>query len=124
MRKSNRTIALVRRRSIGVALSRVILGGLGALMFLAGPLCVAQAQSSECDAMSMARPLDTLDLDSPHDEGSKAISKPDCALGCRVVPETSVQILEPVRVAYEIRFETEPHPLVGIVIDPAVPPPR
>ena len=98
--------------------ARVALALLSTLMLLAAPLCVAQAQSADCETMTM--PMDVGD----HQDQGAPISKLDCAVGCRVVPALGPQVIAPVRVAYEAHFVTDLRTPEGIVIDPAVPPPR
>ena len=104
--------------SFGGVVARVALALLSTLMLLAAPLCVAQAQSADCETMTM--PMDVGD----HQDQGAPISKLDCAVGCRVVPALGPQVIAPVRVAYEAHFVTDLRTPEGIVIDPAVPPPR
>ncbi len=98
---------------------RLLLGIVSVLVLFAAPLCVAQAQSPDCEAMMMA-PMESSD----HQGQGAPPSKLDCAVGCRLAPQVGPQLTVPVRVAYEIFFETELRTLDGIEVDPAVPPPR
>lgn len=100
---------------------RLALGIVGALVLLAAPLCVAQAQSSTCEAMVMM-PLEGGNHDG-HDQ-SAPTAKPDCAVGCRLVSQLGPQVIAPVRVVYKVQFETEQRTPDGIVVAPVVPPPR
>jgi hypothetical protein len=108
-----------RRRSgrAGCAIARLCLGILGALLLLAAPLCVAQAQADDCASMSMDRDDTGADKTAP-------ASKGDCAVGCRPISPSAPVLEAPLRVAYEIRFDAEPPAPAGIVVDPPVPPPR
>lgn len=121
MRNARRPLSIQARRSVGGAIARLALGLVGALMLLAAPLCVAQAQSSECDTMAMM-PLDSGDQHG-HDQNAP-VAKLDCAVGCRLLPELGPQVIAPVRVVYAVEFEAERRVAEGIVVDPAVPPPR
>jgi hypothetical protein len=121
MRNSRRPLSIQTRQSFGGAVARLAVGIVGALMLLAAPLCVGQAQSSECDTMAMM-PMDSGDHHR-HDQGAPT-AKPDCAVGCRLVPQLGPQVIAPMRVVYEVQFETEQRTPAGIIVDPAVPPPR
>ena len=118
MSQSKKPVVRSQRRSFGGAAVRMALALLSALMLLAAPLCVAQAQSADCETMTM--PMGGGDQ---QDHGAPA-SKLDCAVGCRVVPPLGPQVVAPMRVAYEVHFVTDLRTPVGIVVDPAVPPPR
>jgi|GEM_PF-3692477 hypothetical protein len=118
MRKLKQPVVRKLRRSFGGAAARVALALLSTLMLLAAPLCVAQAQSADCDRMTM--PMEVGD----HQDQGAPISKLDCAVGCRVVPPLGPQVVAPVRVAYEVHFVTDLRTPEGVVVDPAVPPPR
>ncbi|MBU2135326.1 MAG: hypothetical protein KKA45_03910 [Alphaproteobacteria bacterium] len=118
MRKSKQPVVKSQRRSCGGAVAHVALALLSALMLLAAPLCVAQAQSADCETMTM--PIEVGD----HQDQGGPISKLDCAVGCRVVPPLGPQVIAPVRVAYEVHFVTDLRTPEGVVVDPVVPPPR
>ncbi len=118
MPKPRQPVVRKQRRLLGGAVARAALALLSALMLLAAPLCVAQAKSADCETMTM--PMDVGD----HQDQGAPISKLDCAVGCRVVPPLGPQVVAPMRVAYEVHFVTDLRTPVGIVVDPAVPPPR
>ncbi|MBP7703695.1 MAG: hypothetical protein KA105_00260 [Caulobacter sp.] len=109
-------------RLAGDALARLMLGVVSALLLLAVPLCTAQAQDTDCATMTMM-PMEGSGHHQPLDQGAP-VSKLDCTLGCRLLPQMGPQVTAPVRVTYEIHFEEALRRLDGIVIDPAVPPPR
>jgi hypothetical protein len=116
MRKLKQPIVRRQRRSFGAAIARVALGLLSAVMLLAAPICVAQAQSAHCETMTM----DVAD----YQDDIAPISKLDCVVACRVIPPLGPQVIAPVRVAYEVHFVTDLRTPEGVVVDPAVPPPR
>ncbi len=118
MTQSKQPVVRSQRRSFGGAAARMALALLSALMLLAAPLCVAQAQSADCETMTM-----TMEVGDHHDQGAP-ISKLDCAVGCRLVAPLGPQVTAPVRIAYEVCFVTDLRTPKGIVVDPAVPPPR
>ncbi len=119
MRQPSLPSASTKHRSIGGAFLRLLLRIVSVLVLFAAPLCMAQAQSAECEAVMMA----TME-GGDHEEQGAPPSKPDCAVGCRLAPQVGPQLPVPVRVAYEIIFKTELRTLDGIEVDPAVPPPR
>ncbi|MDP2258584.1 MAG: hypothetical protein Q8J89_02560 [Caulobacter sp.] len=119
MRQLNRLSASAKHRLFGGAFLRLLLGLVSATVLLAAPLCMAQAQSAECDAMIMT----PMAGDDHQGQGARA-PQLDCAVGCRLAPQVGPQVTEPVRIAYEVFFERERHTLDGIEVDPAVPPPR
>lgn len=123
MRRKKPLIAARSHRPLGGAVVRLMLGVLSALLLLAAPLCIAQAQTADCESMMMMPMDDGGDHGAHHDQGTPS-AKPDCTVGCRVAPTFGASFPAPVRVVYEIQFETELRTLAGIVIDPAVPPPR
>lgn len=118
MPKPGQPVVRKQRRSFRGVVARVALALLSTLMLLAAPLCVAQAQSADCDKMTMP-----MEVGDHQDQGAR-ISKLDCAVGCRVVPPLGPQVIAPVRVVYEVHFVTDLRTPEGIVVDPAVPPPR
>jgi hypothetical protein len=119
MGKPNRPPVRMKRRSLGGSFVRLLLGIVSVAVLFAAPLCVAQAQSAECEAMVMA-PMESGD----HQDQGAPSSTPICAIGCRLAPQVGPQIAVPVGVAYEAYFDTALRALEGIEVDPAVPPPR
>ena len=63
-------------------IARLCLGLLGAILLLAAPLCLAQAQADDCAAMSMTM---------GHGDNPAAHPKTDCAIGCRLAPQPARQ---------------------------------
>lgn len=54
MRKLNRPPVRMKHRSLGCSFMRLLLGIVSVVVLFAAPLCVAQAQSAECEAMVMS----------------------------------------------------------------------